>query len=58
VAHLALPDTQADPTAKPKEPLFPYAPKTVEIAFIKFVERLLKFILIKSLAIRKLCLLL
>jgi hypothetical protein len=34
VAHLALPDTQADPSAKPKEPLFPYAPKTVEIAFI------------------------
>lgn len=29
MAHLVLPDTQADPLAKPKEPFFATAPKTV-----------------------------
>jgi len=29
VAHLALPDTQSQPFAKPKEPLFVYAPTEI-----------------------------
>jgi hypothetical protein len=58
MAHLALPDTQADPSAKPKEPLFTYAPETVEINISKFVELLLKIYFRKSLVIRKLYLLL
>lgn len=44
VAHLALPDTQADPSAKPKELHFPYAPETAETNNIAFVESLLKII--------------
>jgi hypothetical protein len=58
VAHLALPDTQADPSAKPKVPLFTYAPETAETKNIAFVELLLKIIFKISLVIRKLCLLL
>jgi hypothetical protein len=42
VAHLALPCPQADPSAKPKEPLFPYAQKTVQRRQMHFVEHLLK----------------
>jgi hypothetical protein len=58
VAHLALPCPQINPSAKPKEPLFPYAPKTVQTKQIRFVEHLLKIIFIKSLEIKKLYLLL
>jgi hypothetical protein len=58
VAHLALPDTQADPSAKPKEPLFSYAPETAETNIDTFVELLLKIYFRKSLVNRKLCLLL
>jgi len=47
VAHLALPSPQADPSAKPKEPLFPYAPKTIDTRQLNFVEPLLKIILEK-----------
>jgi hypothetical protein len=58
VAHLALPCPQANPSAKPKEPLFPYAPKTAEKNISAFVELLLKIYFTKSLVIRNLCLLL
>jgi hypothetical protein len=58
VAHLALPDTQADPSAKPKEPLLPNAPETAEKNISTFVELLLKIYFRKSLDIRNLCLLL
>lgn len=31
VAHLALPSPQANPSAMPKEPLFPYARRTFQV---------------------------
>jgi hypothetical protein len=46
------------PFAKPKEPLFTYAPETAETNSSTFVEPLLKNYFRKSLVIRKLCLLL
>jgi hypothetical protein len=58
VAHLALPCPQAEPSAKPKEPLLPNAQETAEKNISTFVELLLKNNFIKSLDIRKLCLLL
>jgi hypothetical protein len=58
MTYLALPSSQADPSAKPKEPLFIYTRETVDTNIGTFVEHLLKFIFRKSLDIRKLCLLL
>jgi hypothetical protein len=38
VAHLVLPHPQADPSAKPKEPNFRYAPDTMNNNFTKFAN--------------------
>jgi hypothetical protein len=53
-----LPRHTSQRFAKPKEPLFSYAPETVEINISKFVEFLLKINFTKNLDIGKLCLLL